>query len=171
MDKVLDGLDSIDYNKVHDEFHVYDIETLNDNAFSKVKETEPFIADKMKRQIRENIPASVTFRKETVFNEYYKGFAKGWYGNISLSASMTTAPWSHLIFNPHYSDIVDVFEGGYYHARGTFRSESQSCMNTYIQYYNTISRELIVRRIMELTGETYSFEKFVSRDSREGLPQ
>lgn len=104
-------------------------------------------------------------------NEYYKGFAKGWYGNISLSASMTTAPWSHLIFNPHYSDIVDVFEGGYYHARGTFRSESQSCMNTYIQYYNTISRELIVRRIMELTGETYSFEKFVSRDSREGLPQ
>ncbi len=76
MDKVLDGLDSIDYNKVHDEFHVYDIETLNDNAFSKVKETEPFIADKMKRQIRENIPASVTFRKETVFNEYYKGEAE-----------------------------------------------------------------------------------------------
>lgn len=51
--------------------------------------------------------------------EYYSGRAKGWYGNISLSASMTTAPWSHLIFNPHYSDIVDVFEGGYYHARGT----------------------------------------------------
>lgn len=104
-------------------------------------------------------------------NEYYDGRAKGWYGNISLSASMSTAPWSHLIFDPHYSDIVDVYEGGYYHARGTFRSESQSCMNTYIQYYNTISRELIVRRIMELAGETYSFEKFVSKDSREGLPQ
>ena len=84
---------------------------------------------------------------------------------------MNTVPWSHLIFDPHYSDIVDVFEGGYYHARGTFRSESQSCMSTYIQYYNTISRELIVRRIMELSGETYSFEKFVERDSREGLPQ
>lgn len=104
-------------------------------------------------------------------SEYYTGRAKGWYGNISLSASMTTAPWSHLIFDPHYSDIVDVFEGGYYHARGTFRSESQSCMSTFIQYYNTISRELIVRRIMELTGETYSFEKFVNKDSREGLPQ
>lgn len=104
-------------------------------------------------------------------NEYYAGRAKGWYGNISLSASMKATPWSHLIFEPHYSDIVDVYEGGYYHARGTFRSESQSCMNTYIQYYNTISRELIVRRIMELAGETYSFEKFVSKDSREGLPQ
>ena len=104
-------------------------------------------------------------------SEYYAGRAKGWYGNISLSASMNTVPWSHLIFNSHYSDIVDVFEGGYYHSRGTFRSESQSCMSTYIQYYNTISRELIVRRIMELAGETYSFEKFVSKDSREGLPQ
>ena len=103
--------------------------------------------------------------------EYYTGRAKGWYGNISLSASMKTVPWSHLIFDSHYSDIVDVFEGGYYHARGTFRSESQSCMSSYIQYYNTISRELIVRRIMELAGETYSFEKFVNKDSREGLPQ
>ena len=103
-------------------------------------------------------------------SEYYAGRAKGWYGNISLSASMKTVPWSHLIFDPHYSDIVDVFEGGYYHTRGTFRSESQSCMNTFIQYYNTISRELIVRRIMALAGETYSFEKFVSKDSREGLP-
>lgn len=84
---------------------------------------------------------------------------------------MKTVPWSHLIFDSNYSDVVDVFEGGYYHARGVFRSESQSCMSTYIQYYNTISRELIVRRIMELAGETYSFEKFVSRDSREGLPQ
>lgn len=103
--------------------------------------------------------------------EYYVGRAKGWYGNVSLNSSMTAVPWSHLIFDPHYSDIVDVFEGGYYHARGTFRSESQSCMSTYIQYYNTISRELIVRRIMELAGETYSFDKFVSNDSREGLPQ
>ena len=104
-------------------------------------------------------------------NEYYIGRAKGWYGNVSLTATMSTVPWNHLIFDSHYSDIVDVVEGGYYHGRGIFRSESQSCMNTYIQYYNTISRELIVRRIMELAGETYSFEKFVSRDSREGLPQ
>lgn len=103
--------------------------------------------------------------------EYYAGQAKGWYGNISLNASNTKVPWNHLIFDPHYSDIVDIFEGGYQHTRGVFRSESQSCMSTYIQYYNTISRELIVRRIMELAGETYSFDKFVSRDSREGLPQ
>lgn len=104
-------------------------------------------------------------------SEYYAGLAKGWYGNISLTAAMKTVPWSHLIFDSHYSDVVDVFEGGLYHARGVFRSESQSCMSTFIQYYNTISRELIVRRIMELTGEAYSFEKFISRDSREGLPQ
>ena len=106
-----------------------------------------------------------------LIQEYYAGCAKGWYGNISLTAAMKSVPWSHLIFDSNYSDVVDVFEGGYRHARGVFRSESQSCMSTYIQYYNTISRELIVRRIMELAGETYSFEKFLSRDSREGLPQ
>ena len=103
--------------------------------------------------------------------EFYNGIDKGWYRNISLSAIMNNVPWSHLIFDPHYSDIVDVYEGGFDHARGVYRSENMSCMSSYIQYFNTISRELIVRRIMELSGEIYSFEKFVARDSREGLPQ
>ncbi|MDE5848945.1 MAG: leucine-rich repeat protein, partial [Muribaculaceae bacterium] len=103
--------------------------------------------------------------------EYRKGVAKGWYGNVSMSGSVNTVPWGHYIFDPRYSDIVDVFEGGYRHLRGVYRSENQSCMSTYINYFNTISRELIVRRIMSLSGKTFSFDGFVAKDSREGWPQ
>ena len=77
---------------------------------------------------------------------------------------MNEVPWSHLIFHDKYSHIVDIYEGGLSHARGVFRSETTSCMNTFIPYYNTISRESIVRRIMEYSGKEYSFDDFVAND-------
>lgn len=100
-------------------------------------------------------------------NEYYSAKRHGWYDNVSLSSKMNDVPWSHLIFHPKYSHLVDVYEGGLGHARGVFRSEINSCMNTYIPYYNTISRESIVRRIMEYAGKEYSFEDFVANDKIE----
>lgn len=97
--------------------------------------------------------------------------SKGGFANLSLTGSINTVPWKHLIFDPRYSDIVDVYEGGYNHQRGVFRSEIKSCMGTYIPYYSTISREAIVRRILSLAGEEFSFEKFAEKDSREGRPE
>lgn len=91
----------------------------------------------------------------------------GWYENLSLTGKMHEVPWSHLIFDERYSDIVDIFEGGYMHSRGVFRSEQNSCMNNDIPYYSTISREAIVKRIKAYAGEEYSFEEFVANDSRE----
>ena len=91
----------------------------------------------------------------------------GWYENLSLTGKMHEVPWSHLIFHEKYSDIVDVFEGGYMHNRGVYRSEQNSCMNNDIPYYSTISREAIVRRILTYAGEEYTFEKFVAKDSRD----
>ena len=99
--------------------------------------------------------------------EYYWAKSHGWYDNVSLSSKMNNVPWSHLIFHPKYSHLVDIYEGGLGHARGVFRSEINSCMNTYIPYYNTISRESIVRRIMEYAGKEYSFEDFVANDKIE----
>ena len=93
--------------------------------------------------------------------------ALGWYDNISLTGKMHGVPWSHLILDPRYSDLVDIYEGGYMHSRGVFRSEQNSCMNNNIPYYNTISRESIVRRIKQYAGETYSFDDFVKYDKRE----
>ena len=91
----------------------------------------------------------------------------GWYENLSLTGKMHEVPWSHLIFDNRYSDIVDIFEGGFMHNRGVFRSEQNSCMNNNIPYYSTISRESIVKRIKRYAGETYSYEEFVANDRRE----
>lgn len=91
----------------------------------------------------------------------------GWYENLSLTGKMHEVPWSHLIFDNRYSDIVDIFEGGFMHNRGVFRSEQNSCMNNNIPYYSTISRESIVKRIKRYTGETYSYEEFVANDRRD----
>ncbi|MBR5281584.1 MAG: leucine-rich repeat protein [Alistipes sp.] len=93
----------------------------------------------------------------------------GFYENISLTGDWNEIEWSHLIFDPQYSNVVDVYEGAFYHTRGVYRSEATSCMNNNIPYYNAISREAMVKRIMKYAGEEYSFEAFKAKDY-ESLP-
>lgn len=100
-------------------------------------------------------------------DEFNNAKKLGWYENLSLTGKMHEVPWSHLIFDNRYSDIVDIFEGGFMHNRGVFRSEQNSCMNNNIPYYSTISRESIVKRIKRYAGETYSYEEFVANDRRD----
>lgn len=90
--------------------------------------------------------------------------ALGWYDNLSLTGKMHEVPWSHLIFDDKYNSFVDIFEGGFMHNRGVFRPEQNSCMNNDVPYYNTISRESIVKRIKRYAGETYSYEDFKAND-------
>ena len=104
-------------------------------------------------------------------DEFNGAKAKGWYENLSLTGKMDEVPWSHLIFNERYGKIVDIYEGGFMHSRGVYRSEYNSCMNNDIPYYSTISREAIVKRIMEYAGEEYSFEKFAANDKIEAQPE
>ena len=96
--------------------------------------------------------------------EFNMAKAMGWYENLSLTGHMNNVPWSHLIFHEKYNQIVDIFEGGFMHNRGVFRSEQNSCMNNDIPYYSTISRETIVKRIKAIAGEVYSFDDFVAND-------
>ena len=97
-------------------------------------------------------------------DEFNMAKAMGWYENLSLTGHMHNVPWSHLIFHEKYNQIVDIFEGGFMHTRGVFRSEQNSCMNNNIPYYSTISRETIVKRIKAIAGEVYNFEDFVAND-------
>lgn len=96
-----------------------------------------------------------------IFNEMK---SRDWYKNLSFSGDATQVPWAHLIYHPQYSNTVDMFEGGYMHTRGVYRSEVTSCMNNNIPYYSAISRQAIVERIMECAGETFSLESFYARD-------
>ena len=90
----------------------------------------------------------------------------GWYANLSLSGKYSDIDWRHLIFDDRYSDIVDIYEGGYMHGKGVFRSEVNSCMNNNVPYFSTISRQAIVERILRYAGEAFNYETFVSKDSR-----
>jgi hypothetical protein len=104
-------------------------------------------------------------------HEYQLNMMKsyGFFDNVSLTGSMQAVPWSHMIYDPQYSNTVDVYEGAYFHTRGVYRSEPTSCMNNNIPYFSAISREAMVKRIKKYAGEEYSFEEFKAND-KEVLP-
>lgn len=93
--------------------------------------------------------------------------SKGWFKNLSMTADAKQVPWAHLIYHKNYSDKVDMYEGGYMHTRGVYRSEATSCMNNNIPYYSAISRQAIVERIKSYAGEAFDFDDFVAKDSFE----
>ena len=90
--------------------------------------------------------------------------ALGWYRNLSTNADRKTVEWAHFIYHPDYSNIVDIYEGGYFHTRGIYRCEGNSCMNNNVPYYSAISRQEMVERIMRYAGEQFDIEAFYAAD-------
>lgn len=97
-------------------------------------------------------------------SEFNRNKANGWYRNLELTGDMNEVGWSHFIFHPKYSNVVDIYEGGYFHTRGVYRSEPTSCMNNNIPYFSAISRQAIVERIMEYAGEEFDLDTFIEKD-------
>ena len=100
-------------------------------------------------------------------NEFNATKARGWYRNLSTNGDMKSVEWSHLIYHPDYSNIVDMYEGGFFHTRGIYRSESTSCMNNNIPYYSAISRQAMVERIMKYAGKQFDINDFYAKDVRD----
>lgn len=99
---------------------------------------------------------------------YERNRSHGWWQNVSNSNKLTDLPWYHLIFDEKYAQIVDAYEGAINHSRGAYRSENVSVMgNQFIPYFNTISREILVRRIMEASGGQFDFTTFKQNDKIE----
>ncbi len=92
---------------------------------------------------------------------------RGYFENLTMSSKMNDAPWKDFIFLSPYSLRVDLWEGGLNHLRGVWRSEANSVMNTYIPYYNAISRYAIYKQIMRRSGRTASLEDFIANDKIE----
>lgn len=92
---------------------------------------------------------------------------EGWYKNIATTSKMSQVPWADFIFDTRYSDYVDIYEGAYSYMRGVFRSESNSCMNYGIPYYNAISRLEIMKRIFDYARERFSMDYFYANDTNE----
>ena len=98
------------------------------------------------------------------YQQYLIGKSLGWYRNLEEIGNVDKVAWSHLIFHPDYSNVVDIFEGGFFCTRGVFRSESVCCMNLFIPYYSAISRQEIVERIKRYAGEEFDINDFYAND-------
>ena len=107
------------------------------------------------------------FPNTGVKNEIEEKHRQGWYANLATTGKLSSVPWAEFIFDPVYSDYVDVFEGGYGFTRGIYRPEANSCMNYGIPYYNTPSRLAIYHRILDYAGESFSMNDFRSQDTFE----
>lgn len=95
---------------------------------------------------------------------------RGWFANLASTGKLSSVPWAEFIFDPVYSDYVDVYEGGYGYTRLIYRPEANSCMNYGIPYYNTPSRLDIWKRIKAYAGEEWSMEEFRAQDTFEWGP-
>ena len=107
------------------------------------------------------------FPKNEVKKDIAKYHAYGWYQNITTTSERSQLPWADFIFDPRYSNEVDVFEGGALYTRGIYRCEENSCMNYGIPYFNVMSRLDIMRRILNYAGETFTMDYFYAHDSKE----
>jgi hypothetical protein len=74
-----------------------------------------------------------------------------------------TVYWKYYLNNSDYPR-VGFYEGGNGYPKGIWRSEVISGMCDNRPYFNAISRQLIVERIMSIAGETFSFNDFLKKD-------
>jgi len=84
--------------------------------------------------------------------------------NVSASKESADMPWVELIGKDGYSAITNP-QGGLYYEYGVWRSESKSCMIDNMPYYSAAQRLAIVKNIKELSGEEFSLDDFMARDS------
>lgn len=106
-------------------------------------------------------------------NEYSKevlttGQAKGWYLNVDITDDPKTVRWSHFLADKRYeAEGLGCYEGGYTYQYGVWRPSMNSMMRYNDCGFNAPSREIIYKRVMQITdgpGWKYDFEEFYKFD-------
>lgn len=95
-----------------------------------------------------------------------EGYDKyGWYANVDFTNDPTKVKWRAFLADERYKNEVGIFEGGGAFGKGVYRPSENSMMRYDDEYFNAPSRWAIYKRIMELSGETADFEKFLEYDA------
>ena len=105
------------------------------------------------------VPQSFIDQRTNSYNKY------GWYSNVDFTNDPKKVKWSAFLADDRYKDEVGIFEGGGTYEKGVYRPSQDSMMRYDDEYFNAPSRWAIYKRIMELSGETASFEKFLEYDA------
>ncbi len=110
-----------------------------------------------------NFSASPTQEMIDEYNRLYKAY--GWYSNIDFTNDPKKVKWADFLSDDRYKDEVGIYEGGINLGKGVYRPSQNSMMNQNEEYFNAPSRWAIYKRIMELSGETPSFSRFLEYDA------
>jgi thiol-disulfide isomerase/thioredoxin len=117
-----------------------------------------FLADEYTKY-QAHVPQSQIESWNRLYDEY------GIYANIDFTDDPAKVRWSAFLADERYKDEVGIYEGGGLYSLGAYRPSKNSMMNENFEYYNAPSRWAIYQRIMERSGEEYSFEKFLEYDA------
>ena len=90
---------------------------------------------------------------------------------LNVSASYSSVGWQELLdlqttwaaTDAHYNRMGK-YQGGDTYMLNRWRSEQISCMIDNRFYFSTFQRELIVKRIMSLAGDTFTLDSFKSKE-------
>ena len=97
------------------------------------------------------------------YNSVYDKY--GWYSNVDFTNDPKKIRWKTFLSDNRYKDEVGIFEGGALYAKGAYRPSENSIMNMNMGDFNAPSRWAVYKRIMELSGETASIDKFLEYDA------
>lgn len=85
--------------------------------------------------------------------------------NLDTTNNLNEIKWKHFIGLEGY-ESVGAFEGGaQFFTFGVWKPEERSIMGSWGSHFNAPSREAIVKRIYEIKGMEYTFEKFLEKDT------
>ena len=90
----------------------------------------------------------------------------GWYQNLDVTSNASSIKWSSFLTDPDYSPNTSIYEGGYSYLYGVWRPTYESCMNGMYGNFNAPSRYAIYKKIMERSGESWSWASFKAYDQK-----
>jgi hypothetical protein len=92
---------------------------------------------------------------------------EGSFLNVDVTNDPKQIVWKDFLTNKDYSiEDIGIYEGALYYKMGAYRSTYNSIMRHNFGYFNAPSRWAIYKRIMEISGEEYSFESFLEYDKK-----
>lgn len=97
--------------------------------------------------------------------EYLSQKERGWGANTDITSDPERIRWAHFLKDSRYAHEVGIHEGALTFQSGAWRPTENSIMRYNTGGFNAPSREALYRRVMELSGEGYSWDKFVSYDA------
>ncbi len=94
----------------------------------------------------------------------------GWYMNVDFTDNPDEIVWGHFLKDRRYDGLVGIYEGAFMFEKGAYRPTYNSIMRYNTGGFNAPSRQAIYKKIMELSGEEYSYEKFLDYDAINRTP-